>query len=287
MHAPQVVFILATNYAGSHLLAHLLAAHSRCAGVGELHNYRKFRRRGSRSGNVVDDYGEHPAFAGLDALPVGAWHPRIFERLQPHRPQLSHLIDNSKRPGWARRFPAASSYAVHLIRDPRALVSRWLRTYENERAWRRERRRVLQRRPWRLLAASDPVEVYVQKWLIGNDAISRFAARRRSALVTYRDLAQATAESLERLMPRLGLHYEPRQLDFGAHGILLGTRKRDYRDAAERSAIELDLRWREHLSAAERTRVERHRGVQRHLSALGLVMTEEGLTAASATGGRK
>ncbi len=279
---PQVVFILSTNYAGSHLLAQLLAAHSRCASVGELHNYGKFRGRGSRSGNVVNDYLTHPVFAGLAEVPVGQWHGLLFERLQAGQPALSHLIDNSKRPEWARRFPSEASRAVHLVRDPRALVSRWLRTYDTGRAFRAQRRRVRRQRPWLALRGLDPVDVYLEKWLIANGRITAFIHRRPGAgPVSYRDLARQTAASLEALMPSLGLAYEPAQIDYGARDSALGTRKREYLDSSRQSRIELDLRWQDHLSADQRRRIETNRSVRRYLESIGLVLVDDGLTAKS------
>lgn len=41
MGKKQIVYILSTNYAGSHFLALMLASHSRCASVGEVHQLRK------------------------------------------------------------------------------------------------------------------------------------------------------------------------------------------------------------------------------------------------------
>lgn len=278
MDHPQVVFILSTNYAGSHLLSHLLAAHSRCAAVGELHNYRKFRERGSRSGNVENDYLDHPAFAGLDALPVRRWHQEIYDRLKSGQPDLACLIDNSKRPGWARRFPAETARPLHLLRDPRALVSRWLRTDGTGLEVRRQRRRMLRRRPWNLAMPADAVTTYLQKWLITNQVISRFLGPLAPVnLVTYLDLAGQTGPTLETLMPTLGLTFEAGQLDYGANPPL-GTRKREYVAAARASAITLDQRWREHLSASDIQRIEADRAVRAYLQNLGLRWAEDGLT---------
>lgn len=279
MDAPRVVFILSTNYAGSHLLAQLLAAHSRCAGVGELHNYRKFRARGSRSGDVVDDYADHPAFAGLDELPVRQWHAHIMERLRRERPGLTHLIDNSKRPDWTARFPRRASFAVHLIRDPRALVSRWMRTYATAQEVAGQRRRVLRRRPWAFVSLHDAVDVYVHKWLIANRRISRLLHSRPGRVVTYRDLTAQPARALADLMPAFGLDFEPRQLRYGDAGAALGTRKRDYLDESAHSTIRMDLRWRADLGEQEQRRVAEHPGVQRYLRGQGLVMTDDGLRA--------
>lgn len=282
---PHVVFILSANYSGSHLLAQLLAAHPCCAGVGELHNYHKFRERGSRSGNVVNDYLEHPAFAGLDALPVTDWHATIWRRLAAEAPALTHLADNSKRPEWARRFPAANRSLIHLVRDPRALVARWLRTYDTAQARRQQWRRVVTRRPTALWFARDAIDTFIEKWLLSNRAISRFIEHQAPAnsadpgrLVTYHDLARTPEQTLTALMPALGLHFDPEQLRYGSAGGQLGTRKRDYQDAARTSTIELDLRWRESLPAADAQRVAQHPGVRRYLAELGLSMTDIGLT---------
>ena len=67
---------------------------------------------GSRSGNVENDYLGHPAFAGLEQVPVVEWHRTIWQRLRVEQPELTHLIDNSKRPEWARRFPAESIWRL-------------------------------------------------------------------------------------------------------------------------------------------------------------------------------
>ena len=280
MGRPTVIFILSTNYAGSHLLAQLLAAHSRCAGVGELHNYGKFRGRGSRSGNVVDDYRDHPAFADLEGGPVTGWHRLIAERLAADQPGLTHLVDNSKRPEWARRCAVAGDAYVHLLRDPRALVSRWLTTYDTDRAMAAQRRRVLRRRPWLLLRGPGAAEVLVEKWLTANRGIDRFLRHRGPrAQLTYLDLAREPAATLEHAMPCLGLEFESRQLDYGRAGGSLGTRKRDYLTATRASRIEVDLRWQETLGAADRAAVERHSGIRRYLAGHGIRLTADGLTA--------
>lgn len=277
---PRVVFILSTNYAGSHLLAQLLAAHSACAGVGELHNYEKFRGRGSRSGNVVNDYLTHPVFAGLAEVPVARWHPLLFERLRAGQPTLSHLVDNSKRPEWARRFPPETAHYVHLIRDPRALVSRWLRTYDTAQAHGAQRRRVRRQRPWLALRKLDPLDVYVQKWLLANQRISRFTARHSGiGPISYRDLALQPAATLGSLMPALGLEYQSRQIDYGAQDSALGTRKRDYLDTNRQSRIELDLRWQAQLTASQRQRIEASAAIRRYLIRVGLALVDDGLTA--------
>ena len=39
----RVILILSTPHAGSHLLSQLLGAHSACASIGKLQNFKKFR----------------------------------------------------------------------------------------------------------------------------------------------------------------------------------------------------------------------------------------------------
>ncbi|MEZ5561201.1 MAG: sulfotransferase [Pseudomonadales bacterium] len=279
MAQPAVIFILSTNYSGSHLLAQLLAAHSRCASVGELHNYRKFTRRISRSGNVAHDYLSSSLFAGLDSLPENTWHRTIFERLQLRDPQASHLIDNSKRVQWVRAVQASCASHVLLLRDPRALVSRWLRTYSGPRQEQRQRRRLLRRRPWWLGRLDDPVDLYLHKWLLANTRLRRFVAGSPSAAtLTYRDLVVRTEPTLTDLMPRLGLAFEPGQLRYGTAGTVLGTRKRDYVQHAARSEIVPDLRWQHDLTPAQQARIVGNRALRHFLAQDRLRMVEDGLT---------
>lgn len=279
MNRPTVIFVLSTNYAGSHLLSQLLAAHSRCAGVGELHNYDKFRGRGSRSGNVVDDYRDHPAFADLNGRPVSDWHRLIGERLAAERPGLTHLVDNSKRPDWARRCAVIGDAYVHLLRDPRALVSRWLATYDTAQTLAAQRRRVLRRNPWLMLRGPGAVDVLAGKWLAANRRIDRFLRRRGPQVrLTYLDLARQPAATLQGAMPPLGLEFEPGQLDYGSADGALGTRKRDYLAASRESRIEVDLRWQQALDPVDRATVENHRAIRRYLAGHGLTLTADGLT---------
>jgi hypothetical protein len=209
---------------------------------------------------------------------VRQWHQEIYTRLKAGQPDLAYLIDNSKRPTWARRFPVDTARPLHLLRDPRALVSRWLRTHGAGLEVRHQRRRMLRRRPWLFAMPTDAVTTYLQKWLLTNQSISRFLGPLAAVnLVTYLDLAGQPGPTLETLMPTLGLAFEAGQLDYGATAPL-GTRKREYAAAARASAINLDQRWREHLSAGDIQRIEADRAVRAYLQNLGLRWTEDGLT---------
>jgi hypothetical protein len=278
-----VVFILATNYSGSHLLAELLGAHSQCLSIGELHNLEKLAARSRTDRNVVADYAENPLFTGLAGTNHRDWHARIFANAATLRPSVTTLIDNSKRPQWARHVARSSAFRpalVHLLRDPRAVVRRWLATYTTPAARAAQRRRLARRRPqWLVPLLQAPFEVVCAlKWVDANRRIAAYC-RRSHALVTtvdYETLARKPAETLERLMPALGLAYEPLQLDYGraSHA---GTRKRDWLDASRESIVALDERWREELSQNVIESIETLPQLRACLAAANLELTPEGL----------
>jgi hypothetical protein len=284
--APTVVFILATSHAGSHLLAQLLGAHSRCLSIGELRSFHALRGpRSSRRGrHLVSDYANNPLFAGLAGLPEAAWHNRIFNNLQHYQPQVRVLVDNSKRPSWARRRGDSTAQTVrllHLIRDPRALVRRWQAVYDTVDARRAQRLRLARRRPeWALRAAFAPLDVVLAlKWLRANQDISAaMAADGATALVSYDDLVTDPGATLQGLMPQLGLDFEPGQLAYG-RAPHAGTLKRDYIGAAGRSEILPDRKWRTELPAEVVTRISALAPILRYLHRLGLHLDAEGLWA--------
>lgn len=280
----RVVFILSTNYAGSHLLAQLLGAHPSARSIGELHNYRKNLERPDERRSAVSDYAVNPWFAGLERHPVERWHATIASRIRLDAPEVDTLIDNSKRVDWARRFiddPDFSASFVHLLRDPRALVRRWELTYDDARKRRRQRIRVCKARPDWLIPAlcAEQWDVYCRKWLISNQDISRFLERhgQRANVLSYHDLVLDTEGSLRRLMPLLGMSYDPNQRDYGAveHG---GTLKREYLEQTRRSEISLDLRWQRDLTADRIARIGSHPGIRRYLAHIGARMLDNGLT---------
>lgn len=280
----RVIFILSTNYAGSHLLTQLLGAHPRARSVGELHNYRKFIERPDSRHSVVYDFAENSWFAGLGDLPPERWHATVGARVMTELPGVDTLVDNSKRVEWARRFVANTDFEahfVHLIRDPRALVRRWGLTYDDTRKQRRQRIRVIRSRPHWMLPAlfNDQEDVYCRKWLISNQRISHFLADcgQSANVVTYHDLARHTSSVLGGLMPRLGLAFDPLQLNFGevAHH---GTMKREYLEQSRRSEIKLDLRWQQEMTSDAIRRVSEHAGIVRYLAAHNVRMIDDGLT---------
>ena len=284
-----VVVLLGTNYSGSHLLSHLLSAHSKCLGVGELHRYQQLLG-GQDSAPVVSEYTSQPIYQGLDQIPVEQWHSTLSARAAEDRGgQVPVIIDNSKKVRWVERIAANPRYdvrLVHLVRDPRALVLRWLNTYETPARRRTQRLRVA-RRMWlrapRILSG-DWATVFTYKWLRENRQINDFIASRRlpSARISYHDVVFDTEPSLRRLMPQIGLEYESGQLQFG-DSANLGTTKTAHAASVQRSEIKPDVKWRTQLDPGIVARIEANADVGRFLSELGLAFADNGLVRAASS----
>lgn len=279
----RVVVIIALPHSGSHLLSQLLGAHSQCVSIGELHNYDKFMNR-ARGGNVTSNYDQDEIFQGIDATPESRWHTLISGNARKNNPGITTLIDNSKRVAWCQTLlknPDLDVYPVHLIRDPRALLRYWMMSYDNDKKIRRQRIRHSRMAPLQsaVLMTCPPLELFIRKWLIRNEAASRLLARADAPanLVSYHDLATSPERVLDGLMPELGLEYEPAQLRYG-DAEQHGTLKREYRAETSRSAIELDVRWQSFLDEEQIRAVLTDRRLDAYLSRLGFTLSENGLT---------
>lgn len=229
---PRVVLILSCNYSGSHLLGQVLGAHSACADIGELRNLPKFAsRRGPNSSGTETRFLDDPLFAGFEQMPAALWHGKLLSRIRASDPAVEVLIDNSKRLDWAGGLIERTDLdvrCVHLLRDPRALARRWKETLAQPRQKRRLRLREAKRAWWRalpILRANEP-ELHAWRWLRENAAITRFLDRHElsAPLLAYEELVTAPERTLSRLMPALGLAYEPRQLEYW-RAPQYGTRK--------------------------------------------------------------
>jgi len=280
----QIVHVLSTNYAGSHLLALQLGSHSRCASLGELHHLRKKgARRTKKVCYLCESDSVCPVLGGLDHLPVSAFYGRIFANLESHNPQVATVIDNSKKPRWASRFVAMPGYTqkyVHLIRDPRALIRRWILSYDTP-AVKREMRIKTARRCWRhcwqILRGDEP-NVYIWNWLYENRLITDFLRSNELdwQLVTYYDLVFRTDEVLSRLMAWLGLEYEPSQKEYWTF-VHHGSVKPDYMRPAVAGAASFDQRWKTFLDEETQKRVVEHPQIRAYLGEIGLVLGDNEL----------
>ena len=283
--AHRVVLLLATNYSGSHLLSHLLSAHPRCFGVGELARYHQLIA--NLAGKPVVAQYSDPMYEPLADAPVHTWHGLLcsgYARDEGVSDPV--LVDNSKKVKWALRVADAGDVDlrfVHLLRDPRALVLRWRNTYDTDRTRRRQRLRVARRMPARAarILRGDLATVYVYKWLRENRQITNYLRSidpqgTRSRVVTYHDIVFETEAALAGLMPALDLEFDPQQLRFG-ESRHLGTTKLAHADTVSRSEIRPDVKWTEALTDAERAAVETNSDVAEYLAQLDLSLGAQGL----------
>jgi hypothetical protein len=276
---------MALPHSGSHLLSQLLGAHSSCLAIGELHNYDKLTTRDREGGgNVISTYADDALFRNLHDLPVNEWHQTIMSRARSDVPGLSTLVDNSKRVSWCASLlenDALEVQPVLLLRDPRALMRFWQLRYNSAKKVRRQRTRHSLMAPaqaLRLLTCSAQ-ELYLRKWLIRNQQATRLLERigRPANFLTYHDLASNPEQTLRRLMPLLGLDYEPKQLRYG-EAVHKGTLKAEYQSATSASQISLDVRWQMDLSEEDAQSATEFPALNAYLEKLGLTFSGNGLT---------
>jgi hypothetical protein len=277
-----VVTILAAGYSGSHFLSLLIGSHSRGVHIGEAHHVLKRRQANERPlCFICKETDACRLFAGIGPANASQIYDLIFSRVDP---AATLLVDASKSPSWAARFLSRPPYRmkyIHLIRDPRALVRRWLLTYTTPRQrfhirWKTLRE--LPRHAPHLLFADMPV-LLAYNWLRRNLEITEFIARHRldTYLQTYRDLAKETPQALDPLMHWIGLDYEPSQLEYWnvEHH---GSQKAGYEWVKEAKANYFDVRWKEFLSAEAQARITRDPVIAAYVRRLGLAFDTDGLT---------
>jgi hypothetical protein len=279
----QIVFVLSTNYAGSHFLALQLSSHTRCTSLGEFHRFKRRGERRRQACSICDSDEQCPVFRGLADSPVAELYDRVFANIAEMDPGIVAGIDNSKKPAWAERFLDLDGYDrryIHLIRDPRALVRRWMLCYDSPKA-KSKVRRLMARRCWRrgfsILCGSE-ANVYVNKWAYQNRQISRFIESNRlnATTLTYRDLVQQPEQSISAIMQWLGHEFEPDQLEywrFQHHG----SQKPQYMKKPDTPKYH-DLRWKDFLDTEAQIEIEQHPQVHDYLQHMTITMRDDGLT---------
>jgi hypothetical protein len=279
-----IVFILSTSYSGSHYLSLMLGSHSRAMHLGEIHRVRRGRVPLGDLCFTCRDQGFCPLFSDIGPNNVADVHKIVSSRIDP---DTQVLIDTSKvAHGWADQFLGRDDFQhkyIHLIRDPRALVRRWLLKRASAITHVRRRWRILRSYPlrfWQAPFVSTPRALTYQ-WLELNRRISAFIARHDvdARVLTYRDLARNPAGEIEKLTEWIGLRHEPGQHEywnFSHHG----TQKAEYEWVKGQRSPHIDLRWQSELDEAAQERIWRNADVQFYLNELGLRMAEDGLTRA-------
>ena len=277
-----IVYILSTDYAGSHYVSLVLGSNSRTMHLGEVKRLKKPLGKQGVICTACRDKAPCPVMSGIGPDNLPSIYDIIFSRIDPRK---EALIDASKTiHGWADLFLANETYQrkyVHLIRDPRALVRRYLLTNslnrQLERRWELFKRR--QAFGLRVPFSPDAGEVAMYFWLAENQQITEFirANHLEAALVTYEDFARDTPRELRRIMGWMGLEYEPAQLEYWnvEHH---GTQKSRYNWVKEQKTQYFDLRWKEFLPPDTQARIAQNPLIGRYLSEQGLQLAEDGLT---------
>lgn len=284
-----VVYILSTPYAGSHFLSLMLGSNSRSMHIGEVSQLGRPDLMETRRRCHICGDKDCPVLSGIDQHNIHQIYDVIFGRIDP---KVEVLVDNSKPyRGWADRFLDDSKYQrkyIHLIRDPRALVRRWMTKNPPEKQ-RRDRWKTV----WKLVRAhpglapsiirSDLSFVYMYQWLIQNERITRFIQQNNvdANIVTYHDLAKETPRELKRLTEWIGLEYQATQLEywnFQHHG----TQKPEYEWVKEAKTTQhFDARWKTFLKPEVATAIAANPASNDYLAKLGVKFVADGLTRTS------
>ena len=275
-----IAYILSTNFAGSHYLSLLLGSNSRAIHAGELFQLA----RPPEKRKLQEVYLKHSdVLEGIGAENISQVYDVIFSRVDP---QIQVLVDTSKIVrGWADRFVADDQYDhryLHLIRDPRALVRRWLLGHGLKRQlhyrWKMLRAWG-QLRPFAECVSTSRLWLY--RWILENRRITDFIRQYRlnATIVTYRDVATQTEREVRRLTEWLGLTYEPAQLEYWNREHI-GSEKRGYEWIKQQKTRYFDLRWQTDLSAALQEKIRADKLVNAYLRELGLAFVEDGVTRA-------
>jgi len=273
-----IVYILSTNYAGSHYLSLLLGSHSRAKHLGEVKMLRKYSEEGSFGfdGRLI----RGSILQGIGPENIQDAYEIIFSRVSS---ETDLLVDASKTVRWARQFLKDQRYEkryIHLIRDPRAILRRNLKASSFFKQLRR-RWWLFQEYPSLRGSIYFKPESYVWAylWLRTNQEISRFLQEHQlpHLLVTYKDLATNPAVEVRRMMEWLGATYEPAQLEYWNFDHI-GTEKRSYDSVKEQKKSYFDLRWQKEIPPDIQAGIAADPLINQYLDSLGIRFTPEGLT---------
>ena len=283
---PTVVTILSTNYAGSHFLSFLLGSHPRSVHLDEVRHFQRSRTGRRSDCRICGTIERCPIVRNVQAAGVDSVYRQIHANLREDGQDPLVMIDTSKKVAWARRFVGDTTFRhkyVHLIRDPRALVRRWLLTHRTFKASLHLRRKAALRgdrlRPRLLLAPQ--WEVCAYKWLQANQQIAEFIAQHQldCQVVTYSDLATNSIAELRRLMNWIGLPFAERQLRYWQAEHHVGAAEGNYAWIEKQNKTgHVDVRWRDTLEPAIREAITRNSDISGCLERHSLRFTDNGLS---------
>ena len=281
----KIISILSTNYAGSHFLSLLLGSHSHVMHIGEV---RRLRRKDARryedrwplchicSGDTC------PVQNGINPVTIDSAYEIIFDNFNSS--SINALVDTSKKTDWFKRFLKNDQYQfkyIHLIRDPRALVRRWMMKYNSPKHISKLRLKAIRHFPIAALKLvnSQPYIIILYKWLWENQIITSFLKDNNLdyRIVPYERLAVDTETVSRELMTWLGYEFEDGQIEywrFEHHG----SQKPKYEWIKEKEVKHyVDLRWKDDLSLPIIKAIGNEKRVTDYLACLGMKLSESGL----------
>lgn len=275
----KLIFILSSNYSGSHFLSLMLGSHSQGVHLGELKNV--YKMGGFDECYVCQSGTECELFNGISEHEINDLYDFLYARVDK---ETAFLVDASKKPRWFKEFVNLSDYEIfliHLVRDPRALARRWLMRFSEKKTGLRERIKQIRKNPSKAvqLLFGDNLTICLYKWISQNRDIVSFIEE--SGLpykrVTYKQLATETDQALESIFDLVGLQYEKGQKDywnFSHHG----SQKADYQWINNQGGgTYFDQRWREYLNSDQIKRIENHRDLQMFLKSIEVEFSQQGL----------
>ena len=275
----KLIFILSSNYSGSHFLSLMLGSHSKGVHLGELKNV--YKKGGFDKCYVCQGGADCELFRGIDKQDKSSLYDFLFSRAEE---DVTFLVDASKKPRWFRDYLDIENYDVyliHLVRDPRALARRWLMRFSEKNIGLRERIKQIRKNPakiFRLLFGDDLV-VCLYKWISQNRDIARFTEESGFPYkrVTYKDLAINTDSALRSICSWIGLEYEPAQKEYWRYPHH-GSQKEEYQWIKKQGGGSyFDQRWKSYLTESQVNRIESHKDLNAFLGSIHMEFSEEGL----------
>jgi len=256
----------------------MLGSHPSTVYLGET---RRLRKGVEKACYICRDKPHCDLFGDIGADRLESLYEHVYEQLAAGK---LALVDNSKKIAWAGQYLHKADRFdlrfVHLLRDPRALVRRWLFESLSLSGRFRQRSKLTLTYPHRTWTAmSSPLwMVHAYRWLRQNEEITRFLGDNNlnHRVVTYRDLALHPQEQLGDLMSWLEMEFSPAQLEYWKidhHG----TQKPDYVQSIGGGYF--DLRWQSDLDAQVQTGIMQIPEIKRYLTELELGVESDGLCA--------
>lgn len=275
----KLIFILSSNYSGSHFLSQMLGSHSQGVHLGELKNV--YKKGGFDKCYVCQGGDECELFRGIHEQKKSDLYDFLFSRVDEN---VTFLVDASKKPKWFKDFVNIENYDVyliHLVRDPRALARRWLMRFSERKIGLRERIKQIRKNPAKILKLLfvDDLIVCLYKWISQNRDIKNFIEETDFPYkrVTYKDLAINTDMTLEGICNWIGLAHEADQKEywkFPHHG----SQKEAYQWIKNQGGGSyFDQRWKSYLTPSQVQRIENHKDLKVFLSTIDMDFSEEGL----------